>query len=350
MSEKSFNVSCPVPEYSFEKITLGHGSGGILTSQLLEKTVYSLFSNDELNSQHDGAIISPKGRIAISTDSFVVSPIFFPGGNIGDLAINGTMNDLAMCGARPKYLSLALIIEEGLSMEKLWIILHSIKVIADQHGVQVITGDTKVVESGKGDEIFINTTGIGEMLDDVSISANNIKSGDCVIVSGMIATHGMCIMSVRQGLEFRTNLQSDTCYVGDAALALVKELGNDLHFLRDPTRGGVATSLNELVNNTTYDIELDESEIPVLPEARSACEMLGLDPLYVANEGIFIAVVASGSARQALDILQRFDISKQAVCIGKVLEGGRGRVVVRSSLGGKRVAGKLPGDQLPRIC
>jgi len=350
MAENIFNASCPIPEYSFEKITLGHGSGGILTSQLLEKTVFSLFSNEALNSQHDGAIVAPKGRIAMSTDSFVVSPIFFPGGNIGDLAINGTMNDLAMCGARPKYLSLALIIEEGLSMEKLWIILHSVKVIAEQHGVQVITGDTKVVESGKGDEIFINTTGIGEVLEGVSISANNICSGDCVIVSGMVATHGMCIMSVRKGLEFRTNLRSDTTYVGDAALTLAEKLGTDLHFLRDPTRGGVATSLNELVNGTSYDIELTESEIPVLPEARSACEMLGLDPLYVANEGVFIAVVSSDSEKKALDILRHFEVSKDAVCIGKVIQGGRGRVIVCSSFGGKRVAGKLPGDQLPRIC
>ncbi len=350
MIENLFNASCPIPEYSFEKITLGHGSGGILTSQLLEKTVFSLFSNEALNSQHDGAVITSHGKIAVSTDSFVVSPIFFPGGNIGDLAINGTMNDLAMCGARPKYLTLSLIIEEGLSMEKLWIILNSIKTIADKHGVQVITGDTKVVESGKGDEIFINTTGIGEVLDDVAINTNNIKSGDCIIVSGPVATHGMCIMSVREGLEFRTNLRSDTCYVGDAALALAEKLGNDLHFLRDPTRGGVATSLNELVNGTTYDIELIESTIPVLPEAKSACEMLGLDPLYVANEGVFIAVVSSGLEKEALDILRHFDVSKDAVCIGKVIEGGRGRLFVRSSFGGKRVAGKLAGDQLPRIC
>ena len=350
MTESPLNFSCPVQEYKFEMITLGHGSGGMLTGQLLEKTIYSLFSNEALNQQHDGAIITLQGEIAVSTDSFVVSPIFFPGGNIGDLAINGTMNDLAMCGAKPKYLSLALIIEEGLSMEKLWIILNSIKVIAEKHNVQVITGDTKVVESGKGDEIFINTTGIGEVLQGRSIGVERIQSEDVVIVSGPIATHGMCIMSVRKGLEFRTNLRSDTCYVGDAALALVKNLGGDLHFLRDPTRGGVATSLNELVNKTTFDVELMESEIPVLTEARSSCEMLGLDPLYVANEGVFIAVVAKKSEKQALNILHEFEVSKNAVRIGMVVAGGRGRLIVRSSLGGKRVTGKLAGDQLPRIC
>jgi hydrogenase expression/formation protein HypE len=350
MSINPFLSSCPVPEFSFDKITLGHGSGGILTSQLLEKTVFNLFNNQALNHQHDGAIVTAAGRIAVSTDSYVVSPIFFPGGNIGDLAANGTLNDLAMCGARPKYLSLALIIEEGLSMEKLWIILNSIKTITDRHGVQVITGDTKVVESGKGDQIFINTTGIGEVPDGVFISATDINHGDCVILSGPVASHGMSIMSVRKGLEFRTGLRSDTCYVGEAALALTNKLGADLHFLRDPTRGGLATSLNELVNGTYYDIVLNESTIPVLPEARSACEMLGLDPLYVANEGIFIAVVSAGVEKAALDILQHFEVSTHAVCIGKVIKGGRGRVVVSSSLGGKRVAGKLTGDQLPRIC
>jgi hydrogenase expression/formation protein HypE len=339
-----------MPEFDFDAITMGHGSGGLMTNQLLEDSIFKLFKNEALNQQHDGAILQVDGKIAFSTDSFVVSPIFFPGGNIGDLAINGTMNDLAMCGAIPKYLSLGLIIEEGLSIQELWTVLESICKISKVYGVEVVTGDTKVVERGKGDKIFINTSGIGAVNQNARIGIDNIMEGDVVLVSGPVATHGMAIMSVREGLEFETTLQSDTQYVGDVVNHLVDQFGEKIKFLRDPTRGGVATVLNEIAQKTRFSIELEESAIPVLPQAKGACELLGLDPLYVANEGLFLAIVSPEVAEKVMAVIRTFSKCSDAAIIGSVTSNYPKKVIVKSGIGGRRVVPMMIGEQLPRIC
>ena len=343
-------LCCPMPEFDFDKITIGHGSGGQLTNRLLDEVVFKLFHTEALAKQHDGAILDMTGRMAFSTDSFVVSPIFFPGGNIGDLAINGTMNDLAMCGAVPKYLSLGLILEEGLPVTDLWSVLESIWKISIKYGVEIVTGDTKVVERGKGDKIFINTSGIGEVLPEANIGIEHIREGDKILVSGPFATHGMAIMSVREGLEFETDLQSDTQYIGDVALEIIKKFGGKIRFLRDPTRGGVATVLNEIAMKSMLCMELEEKSLPVLPQAMSACELLGMDPLYVANEGIFIAIVAPEVENAVLDCMRGFDKCFSAKCIGEVTGAYSKKVIVKSGIGGKRVVSMLIGEQLPRIC
>lgn len=343
-------LSCPMPEFDFDTITLGHGSGGHLTHKLLEECIFKLFTNEQIDRQHDGALLNVPGTMAFSTDSFVVSPIFFPGGNIGDLAINGTLNDVAMCGARPKYISLGLIIEEGLLISELWEVLDSIRNIAQMYDVQVVTGDTKVVERGKGDKVFINTTGIGEVLPGAAIGIENIQEGDQIIVSGPIATHGMAIMSVREGLEFQTSLQSDTQYIGDIACDLIEQYGKHIRFMRDPTRGGLATVLNEIVMQLKLSAELQEAAIPVLPAAKSACELLGLDPMYVANEGIFMLVVAREKSEEVVEFLSKTSKCREATVIGKLTSAYPGKVILHSAIGGRRVVPMLIGEQLPRIC
>ena len=350
MTKNKFIASCPMPDFGFDTITLGHGSGGRLTNKLLEQSVFKLFSNEAINKQDDGAVLDIHGKTAFSTDSFVVSPIFFPGGNIGELAINGTMNDLAMCGAVPKYISLGLIIEEGLHVSDLWAVLESISAIAETYGVQVVTGDTKVVERGKGDKLFVNTSGIGVMKEGIAMGKEQIRAGDRVLVSGPLATHGMAIMSVRKGLEFETTLESDTQYIGDVSGALLDEFGQKIHFMRDPTRGGAATVLNEMIGGTGFSVELEDNSIPVLPQAASACELLGLDPLYVANEGVFITVVDKEVVENALNLMKSFDKCAKAADIGTISETYPGKVIVRSGLGGKRVVSMPIGEQLPRIC
>src|SRR5450432_2320140 len=285
------NLSCPIPKLDFDTINLGHGSGGTITSQLLDAGVFKLFENELLNKKHDGAIFNLDGKIAMSTDSYVVSPIFFEGGNIGDLAINGTINDLAMCGAAAKYLSLGFILEEGLKMTEFWEILLSIKAACEVAGVQIITGDTKVVERGKGDKIFINTTGIGEVHPKANIDIDNVKAGDKIILSGPLARHGITIMSHRQGLQFETTMSSDTRPLNKIIIALLDTYGEHIHLLRDPTRGGLATVLNEIATGAKLGIAISQKDIPVEEEVGGACEMLGMDPLYVANEGLFVAVV-----------------------------------------------------------
>lgn len=344
------DFTCPMPEFDFDTITMAHGSGGLLTNKLLEQGVFSLLSNEYLDQQHDGAVFHAQGKLAFSTDSFVVSPITFPGGNIGDLAMNGTMNDLAMCGAIPKYISLGLIIEEGLKVEILWELLKSIKGISDAYNVKVVTGDTKVVERGKGDKIFINTSGIGEVHENAGINIEQIKPGDHILVSGHVATHGMTIMSVRKGLEFQTTMESDTQYIGDIALDLIERFGSDIRFLRDPTRGGLATVLNEIASKLELSIELEESLIPVLAEARSACELLGLDPIYVANEGIFVAVVSTECSDEILNIMKNSNKCAGAAKVGIVTADHPKKVIVKSAIGGRRVVSMLVGEQLPRIC
>jgi len=347
---KRFTLQCPMPELDFDVITLGHGSGGRLTNDLLEAGVFRLFQNKELQQRHDGATLDIKGRIAFSTDNYVISPVFFPGSNIGELAVNGTVNDLAMCGARARYISLGLILEEGLKMEELWEILAAIKISAENTGVSIVTGDTKVVEKGKGDSIFINTTGIGEVHPRSNINIDRIEPGDAIILSGPMATHGIAIMTMREGLKFESEIRSDTRPVHLMALKLIESLGDNIKMLRDPTRGGVATVLNEISRQRKLGVELDENSFPVNRQVAAACEVLGLDPLYVANEGIFIAIVKESVSGQVIDILKTFKDGKEAVQIGKITREHAGKVYVNSSIGGKRVAGMLAGEQLPRIC
>ncbi|MDZ7647815.1 MAG: hydrogenase expression/formation protein HypE [Cytophagales bacterium] len=298
----SIQLNCPLPKLDFDVITMGHGSGGLLTHRLLESGVFDLLKNEHLDQQHDGALLELHGKVAFSTDSYVISPIFFPGGNIGELAVNGSVNDLAMCGAIPKYLSLSFIIEEGLRMEDFWEILLAIKIASEKAGVKIVTGDTKVVERGKGDQIFINTSGIGTIHPKANIHYSRIKPGDKIILSGKMATHGIAIMSQRKGLEFETTIESDTTNLNHLVKKLLDYAGEHIHFLRDPTRGGVATVMNELVGQSKLGIDLVQKNIPVDEQVEGACEMLGLDPLYVANEGLFIAIVDASVADQVLSI------------------------------------------------
>ena len=352
MSDKKslLQLQCPMPKFDFDVITLAHGSGGLLTNKLLESGVFDILKNEKLDKHHDGAFLNFDGEVAFSTDSFVVSPVFFPGGDIGELAINGTVNDVAMCGAIPQYLSLSFIIEEGLKMTEFWDILVSIKYAADQAGIQIVTGDTKVVDKGKGDKIFINTTGIGKIHPQASIDISNIKAGDKIIVSDYIATHGTAILSVREGLAFETSIKSDTRSLNHLTLALLDTFGDKIHLFRDPTRGGVATTLNEIAGESKYGIVLKNENIPIDTQVVAACEILGLDPLYSANEGIFIAFVSADIATEVIDVLHTFEASKHAAIIGDVVDEHPEKVLITNPMGGKRVVHMPIGEQLPRIC
>jgi len=349
-NQNSFQLSCPMPKFDFDVITLGHGSGGLLTHRLLQSGVFDILKNDMLDQQHDGASFTLNGRTAFSTDSYVISPIFFPGGNIGELAIYGTVNDLAMCGAEAKYLSLAFIIEEGMTMESFWIILNGIKNAIDKAGVKIVTGDTKVVERGKGDQIFINTSGIGIIHPKANIHHNRIEVGDQIILSGNIAQHGIAIMSKREGLEFETDIVSDSINLNHTILSLIEALGEDIKFLRDPTRGGLASVLNELAEIRKLGFVIDQNSIPIDEQVEGACEMLGLDPLYVANEGLFVMIVKKEAANKALELLHQDENGLKAKIIGEVTDVHAGKVMMKSRIGGHRVVGYLTGEQLPRIC
>ena len=337
-------------ELGFDSINLGHGSGGLMTRDLLDKIIFKTFSNPFLDQKHDGSIVEFNGPIAISTDSFVVSPIFFKGGNIGELAVHGTVNDVAMCGAIPKYLSLAFIVEEGLKMNEFITIVQSIKKAADSSGVQIITGDTKVVERGKGDKIFINTTGFGEVNPKANISTDNIKIGDKIIISGSIAQHGMAIMSEREGLEFESSIESDTTNLNYLVNDLIDEFGDKIHLFRDPTRGGVASVLSEIAEDINQGITIYEDKIPLEKQVAAACEILGLDPLYVANEGLFITIVDPEVADAVVEMMKNDDKGKNTVCIGEITEEHPKKVVMKSIIGGKRIVSPMIGEQLPRIC
>lgn len=351
MNDKiKMELQCPMPKFDFDVITMGHGSGGLLTHRLLKSGVFDILKNEWLDQQHDGAILDMKGKIAFSSDSYVVSPIFFPGGNIGDLAINGTVNDLAMCGANAEYLSLSFIIEEGLLMKELWQILLTIKKSAEKAGVVVVTGDTKVVEKGKGDKIFINTSGIGHVHPKASIHHNRIKEGDVIIVSGNIASHGIAIMSVREGLEFETTIVTDSKPLNHMVMSMLEKFGENIKFLRDATRGGIASVMNEVAEITSLGIYLDQKQIPIEEQVDGACEMLGLDPLYVANEGVFICIVDHETANEAQHLLNSIDEYKNASIIGHVTAENKGKVIMKSKVGGTRMVNFLPGEQLPRIC
>ena len=343
-------LACPMPKLDFDVITLGHGSGGLLTNKLLDSGVFDLLKNDHLARRHDGAVIELSGNTAFTTDSFVVNPIFFPGGDIGDLAVNGTVNDLAMCGAIPQYLSLSFIIEEGLRMEEFWKILVSIKYACDVANVEVVTGDTKVVERGKGDKIFINTTGIGLVHKRANIHSSQVKAGDRIILSGQLANHGIAIMSLREGFEFESEIRSDTRPLHHLVKAMLDEFGEDIHLLRDPTRGGLASTMIEVARDAKLGLEVLESQIPIDSQVEGACEILGLDPLYVANEGVFTAIVDASIAEVFCSKLQSFDEGSYASIIGTVVEEHPGQVLLKSKIGGKRVVNMSIGEQLPRIC
>ena len=343
-------LQCPMPKLDFDVITLGHGSGGTLTNKLLDSGVFDVLSNDILNERHDGAFLEMNGKMAFSTDSFLVSPIFFPGGNIGELAVNGTVNDLAMCGATPKYLSLSFIIEEGLKMTEFWEILVAIKNACEKADVKVVTGDTKVVEKGKGDKVFINTSGIGNIHPKAHISEKNIKIGDKIIVSGNIATHGMAIMSVREGLEFDSTIESDTINLNHTISRLIDGFGSAIHLLTDPTRGGVATVLKEIALSSNIGIDIFQKDLPIDSQVASSCELLGLDPLYVANEGLFLSFVDASIANSFVETLQKDENGTNAKIIGTVVEAHPKQVILESAIGGKRMVSMLPGEQLPRIC
>ncbi len=321
-----------------------------MTRDLLDKIIFSTFDNAYLNQKHDGAIVKFNGEIAVSTDSFVVSPVFFKGGNIGELAVNGTVNDVAMCGAIPKYLSLAFIVEEGLKMEEFIKIVESVKSAADDSGVLIITGDTKVVERGKGDKIFINTTGFGELHPKANISSSNIKAGDMIFVNGYIAQHGMAIMSQREGLEFESTIVSDTTNINFMAMNLLDKFGEKIHLFRDPTRGGVASVLSEIATDIGMGISINENDFPLEKQVAAACEILGLDPLYVANEGVFISIVSADVATEFLAEMKKDPKGLNSKCIGTVTLEHPKKVVMNSSIGGKRMVSPLIGEQLPRIC
>ncbi|MEM6840807.1 MAG: hydrogenase expression/formation protein HypE [Bacteroidota bacterium] len=349
MTQFRMQLNCPLPELDFDVVTMGHGSGGLLTNKLLDDVILKLFSDESGSKRHDGAQLPLEGNTAFTTDSFVVSPLFFPGGNIGDLAVNGTINDLAMCGAIPQYLSLSLIIEEGLPMTELWEILLTIQQCCTRAEVKIVTGDTKVVERGKGDKLFINTAGIGRVHPRADIGIRRIQAGDKVIVSGSLANHGMAIMSVREGLAFETEIQTDSAPLHQPVKNLLDEFGSSVHLLRDPTRGGVGTVLNEIARSAHLGVNLWQADIPVDEQVAGACELLGLDPLYVANEGLFLAIVAEDIYGVALEQLQASGFSKSA-CIGEVTDEHPRQVVLTSGIGGRRVVNMLAGEQLPRIC
>lgn len=345
------NLQCPIPISDYPAVSLAHGGGGRLMQMLIEKMFLPAFANPTLELLHDGAVLAVNGaRLAFSTDSFVVSPLFFPGGDIGSLAVHGTVNDLAMCGARPLALSMGFILEEGLPMEELWRVVQSIQQAAQAVGVPIATGDTKVVDRGKGDGIFINTTGIGLIPAGVEISPRRAQPGDVVLISGAIAVHGIAIMSVREGLEFETALESDSAPLHEL-VAQILEAGQDrVHVLRDPTRGGVASALNEIAAGARVGIRLEESRIPIWEEVQGACEILGLDPLYVANEGKCLAIVAPDVAEEVLAAMREHPLGREAAIIGQVVAEHPGKVFLRSRIGGMRVVDMLSGEQLPRIC
>ncbi len=349
-SDPVVGMQCPIPISDYKKVLLAHGGGGRLSQRLINKMFVPQFGSEHLNALHDGALLTVKNaRLAFSTDSFVISPLFFPGGDIGSLAVNGTVNDLAMCGATPLYLSAAFIIEEGFSMDDLWKVVLSMKEAADKAGVELVTGDTKVVDKGKGDKIFINTSGIGVIPDGIDINPKNARTGDKIILSGTIADHGMAIMSVREGLEFETTLKSD-CAPLNNLVQLMFGASTDIHVLRDPTRGGVASALNEIAESARLGMMLDETKIPVAEAVQSACEILGFDPLYVANEGKLLAIVNGADGDKIVRAMRAHPLGKDAVIIGEVTRENPGMVLMKSRIGGTRVVDMLSGEQLPRIC
>jgi hydrogenase expression/formation protein HypE len=347
-----------MPLQQFSQILLAHGGGGQLTHQLIEHLFIPAFNNPALTRRQDGAVLDmPQSQIAFTTDSYVVQPLFFPGGNIGTLAVNGTVNDLVMCGARPLYLSAGFILEEGFEIATLQQIVEAMQQAAQIAGVKIVTGDTKVVDQGRGDGLFINTAGIGILEHNHPIGPQQVQAGDIVIVNGDIGRHGMAIMAVREGLAFESPIQSDCAPLVQPVLALL-EAGIEVHCLRDLTRGGLASALIEIAEVAGVQIRLDETAIPVSEPVQGACEILGLDPLYVANEGRFIAIVAPQDVDRAISTLRNSEDTGfltqhspfSPSVIGQVVPAKQGHITLKSSIGIERVIARLSGEQLPRIC
>jgi hydrogenase expression/formation protein HypE len=345
------NYTCPAPVTDHREIQLAHGGGGRLTQQLIERVFEPAFANPALAARHDGALLAaPAGaRLAFTTDSHVVSPLFFPGGDIGRLAVYGTVNDLAMCGARPRWLSAGFILEEGLPLETLERVVRSMGAAARTVGVTIVTGDTKVVERGKGDGLYVNTAGIGTIEHGLTIGPAAVRAGDAVVLSGDIGRHGMAIMAQREGLAFESTIESDCAALWPAVEALFAA-GVEVHCLRDLTRGGLATAVIEIAETAGLAVALDESVVPVSEPVRGACELLGLDPFYVANEGRLVAFVSAAQAALAVAVLQRFAPDRGAARIGEVRAAPAGEVTLRSVVGVERILDRLSGEQLPRIC
>jgi hydrogenase expression/formation protein HypE len=343
-------ASCPVTSGAYPEVLLGHGSGGRLTADLIEKLFLPAFRNPHLEQLNDQAVVPVRGgRVAFTTDAFVVTPLFFPGGDIGRLAVNGTINDLAMSGARPLYLSAAFILEEGLPVADLDRIVRSMAEACRSAGVLLVTGDTKVVNRGHGDKVFITTSGLGVIERDIVLSADQARVGDRVILSGTVADHGMAIMASREGLELETSIESDTAPLHDLVEAMLG-VGPGVRCLRDPTRGGVATTLNEIARRAQVGIDIQERAIPIREDVKGACELLGLDPLYVANEGKLVAIVAPDVADAVLARMRTDPVGRDAQVIGEVVAEHPRHVVMRTGIGGARIVDLLTGEQLPRIC
>lgn len=345
-----FTLACPIPISQYPHVLLAHGGGGKLMHNLIEKMLVPAFSSPLLDARHDSAVLRlGDARLAFTTDSFVVHPLFFPGGDIGALAVNGTVNDLAMAGARPLALSLAFIIEEGLPMDTLWRVVQSVQAAAAAAGAQIATGDTKVVDRGKGDGLFINTAGVGLIEHDLEIGPASVRPGDAVILSGDIGRHGIAIMAQREGLAFESTIESDCAPLLEPVQRLL-DAGVAVRCLRDLTRGGLGSALIEIAEAARLHVHIDERAVPVREDVRAACEILGLDPLYVANEGRFAAFVAPEDADRALEILRALPVTAGAARIGEVRADRAGRVTLRSVIGVDRVMDMLSGEQLPRIC
>jgi hydrogenase expression/formation protein HypE len=346
----NFNLSCPIPTQQYPHIMAAHGGGGKLMHQLIQKMFVSTFRNPQLEVEHDGATFPvSNGRLAFSTDSYVISPLFFPGGDIGSLAVHGTVNDLAMCGAKPLYLSAGFILEESFPMETLWKIVQSMSNAAQRAKVHIVTGDTKVVEKGKGDGVFINTAGVGIIEHNRHIAPSEIRPDDEILLSGDIGRHGIAIMAVREGLEFESTIQSDSAPVANLVMQLL-EANIEIHCMRDLTRGGLSSALIEIAEKANRQIHIEERSIPVTSEVQGACEILGFDPLYVANEGRFVAFVSPKNSKKALEIMRAHPLGKDASIIGKVTTERKPLVTMTGKIGTRRIIDMLSGEQLPRIC
>ena len=348
-AQMEFSPVCPLPIAEYPQILLAHGGGGKFMHDLIETMFVPAFANSLLGERHDGAVfdVGPS-RLAFTTDSYVVNPLFFPGGDIGSLAVFGTVNDLAMCGARPLYLSVGFIIEEGFETEKLWRVVQSMKIAADIAGVDLVTGDTKVVDRGKGDGIFINTAGVGVIDHEMTIGPKQVRTGDAIILSGDIGRHGIAIMAAREGLEFESAIESDCAPLAEIVSELIND-GIEIHCMRDLTRGGLASALVEITEASGHPIGISEAAIPIREDVRGACEILGFDPLYLANEGRFVLFVPELYVDHTLKILSSHAVGKQAARIGRVSEGRAG-VTLQSRIGASRIVDMFTGEQLPRIC
>ena len=345
------NWSCPLPLADYPAIVMGHGGGGKLGNELVEHLFLPAFRNPALENLGDAAVFDlGSGQLAMSTDSFVVQPLFFPGGSIGALAVNGTVNDLAVSGAEPKFLSASFILEEGFPLAQLAAVVEAMAEAAMAAGIRIVTGDTKVVERGHGDGCYINTSGVGLLRPGISVGPHRAQVGDIILVSGTIGDHGMAIMSVREGLEFESQIRSDCAALNGMIAEVLDAVGNNVHAMRDPTRGGLASTLNEIAASSNVGIEIDETNLPVRTEVQSACELLGLDPVYVANEGKVVFFVAPDAADRALEVLRTHPLGREAARIGQVTAQHPRMLVAHTAMGANRVIAMQIGEQLPRIC